>query len=180
MHVSGVRGAKRARIPLVVGVLLSCTVLGVELIAGSSSSARLAGASSAHSVAGSWLAVAAGTETLNESVDLHVNKLDGNDIAGQGRASGTIAGSGSAHLTLVNGSHASGEFTSSSSHGSVTAKFSATYRTSGELSYFTGSVTGVRGSGRYAKASSAGIKFTGALNRVKLTMTLSATGKWHS
>jgi hypothetical protein len=180
MHINGVRGAKRVRIALVAGVLLACAMLGVGLIAGSSSSARGARTYSTRSMAGEWRAGAAGTETLNESVSLRVNKLDGNDIAGQGRASGTIAGSGSAHLTLVNGSHASGEFTSSSSHGSVTARFSASYRTSGELSYFTGSVTGVRGSGRYARASSAGIKFSGVLNRVKLTLTLSATGKWHS
>jgi hypothetical protein len=123
-------------------------------------------------------ATAARAESLSENTYLNLTTVSGKKIAGRGRATGTVAGSGSASLTLISATKAVGEFSGGSSGGSISGKFVATYRVAGAMSYFTGTVTSVRGTGRYSGARALGIKFSGSMNRVKLTMTLSAKGKW--
>lgn len=117
-------------------------------------------------------------EALNEHSFLHLTYVKGNRIAGRGQVSGTVAGSGSAQLTLVGANHAVGEFNGSNSSGSVSGRISASYRVAGAVSYFAGSVTGMHGTGKYAGARSLSIRFSGTLNRPKLTLAMSAVGDW--
>lgn len=153
--------------------LLACGML----LAGTATGLGAMGVALAH---GAPSARTAGAESLNESTYLNLTKVSGNKIAGRGRAVGTIVGTGAANMTLVSGTKAVGEFTGGNSHGSVSGKFVASYRVSGAVSYFTGSVTSVHGSGKYSGAYGLGIKFSGSMNRVKLTMSLTVAGKWHS
>jgi hypothetical protein len=121
---------------------------------------------------------AASTETLSEHSNLHLTYVKGNKIEGRGSASGTVAGSGSVRLMLTSANHAVGEFSGGSARGSISGSISASYRVSGAVSYFTGTVTSVHGTGRYASARSISINFSGQLNRSKLTLTMTATGSW--
>lgn len=163
-------GRWRARRPhklLAYGLVLSGATAGFALSADGVSLAR----------AGNEAEIA-GVESLNESTYLNLTTVSGKKIAGRGRAVGTVAGVGSANLALVSGTTAVGEFSGGGSGGSVSGRFVASYRVSGAVSYFTGSVTSLHGTGRYAGARDLGIKFTGSMNRVRLTMSLNATGKW--
>jgi hypothetical protein len=180
MYVNGVRHESGGgRVNRVNVLLVSGLLAAGAMVLGGTSPARSMVPSSRYTPAGTQIAKAAGAETLDEHTNLRLTEVKGNKIAGQGQASGTVAGAGSAHLTLVNGSRAEGEFSGGSSGGSVVGKFVASYRVSGAVSYFTGTVTSLRGKGRYTGAHSEGIKFSGSLNRVKFTMSLTAAGKWH-
>jgi hypothetical protein len=120
----------------------------------------------------------AGAQTINEYTYLRLTYVKGNRIAGRGSASGTVIGTGSANLTLVTASRAVGEFTGGNPGGSVRGKIVASYRVAGVSTYFNGTVTSVSGTGRYAKARSLGIKISGTMNRAKLTLTMTAAGRW--
>jgi hypothetical protein len=152
-----------------VAAVLSATLIGL-LICGAS----LALALETSPQRGS----SAATKTLNESEFFVVHEITETYITGHGLASGTIVGTGSTKMTLLNATRAKGEFTSGSSHDSVTAKWVASYRIAGKLAHFTGTVTSLHGTGRYSRAVGVGIKFTGAMDRVLRTMTMSATGQW--
>lgn len=157
--------------PLLVLPLLSCAVLVAALAYGTS----LAGARSQRSRP---VASAAGLQPLSENEYFSVDEVTENHIVGRGRSQGAVSGTGSTTMNLISASKAKGEFTSRSGSDSVTVKFAATYSISGEWAYFTGTVIGVSGTGRYANAVGRKIGFSGKMNRVKETMTMTATGQW--
>lgn len=163
--------------PVRHGLLLCAAVTGCVLAGGGTSSANgtWRGKRPVRGVHTGWMSRA---EALNERSYLHLTYVRGNRIVGHGRASGTVAGNGSAQLTLVGANRAVGEFSGSNSRGSVSGRISASYRVAGAVSYFSGSVTSIHGTGKYAGARSLSIRFSGTLNRPKLTLTMSAVGVW--
>lgn len=119
-------------------------------------------------------------ESINETLSLDISSIKGNTIYGHGRTSGAIAGSGSFDLTLQNASRATASFSGANSRGGVAGSGTGHYRVSGALSYFTGSVSSLRGSGGYSGAKSLGISVSGTINRQTFTMTVTMHGKWDS
>jgi hypothetical protein len=162
-HPSGVRPRKASA--LLVAALTGLLVYGASL-----APAQGSGQAKARS--------AAATVPISENEFFHVKEVTEDYITGGGLASGTVAGVGSTKMNLLNATNADGEFTSGQGHNTVTAKFTAIYSISGKLAHFKGTVTSLHGTGSYAGAVGIGIKFLGTMNRVKDTMTMSATGEW--
>jgi len=121
----------------------------------------------------------AGAETLNESFHLHLTKVKGNTIDAQGRGTGTITGNATIDLTLVTASRANASFHGSNASGSITGIGAGSYHVAGAMSYFTGSITSVHGSGRYARVSNISIKLNGSVNRRTDEMSMTMRGDWH-
>jgi hypothetical protein len=119
-------------------------------------------------------------EDINETLSLNISSIKGNTIYAHGRSSGTIAGSGSFNLTLLNASRATAAFSGANSHGGVAGTGTGHYRVSGALSYFTGSVSSLRGSGGYSGAKPLAISVSGTVNRQTYTVTIAMHGKWES
>jgi hypothetical protein len=122
----------------------------------------------------------AGVESLNEVMHLSITSAKGQRIAAQGTATGTIAGSFDFKLFLSSASRASAEFSGSNSHGTVHGSGTASYRVSGAVSYYTGTVSSITGTGRYAHAQSEGLQFSGTLNRRSFEVTIRVQGKWRA
>jgi len=98
----------------------------------------------------------AGVESLNEVMHLHITSAKGQRIAAQGTATGTIAGSFSFKLFLSSASRASAEFSGSNSRGTVHGSGAASYRVAGAVSYYTGTVSSITGTGHYGHARARG------------------------
>jgi hypothetical protein len=152
-----------------VAALLSATLIGSLVCC----------ASLAQAVGRTGRAAAANTP-LSENEFFHAREVTETYITGHGLASGTVTGVGSTKMTILNDTKAVGEFTSGNAQNSVTAKFSATYSVSGKYAHFQGTVTSLHGTGSYAGAVGQDIKFRGTMNRVTLTLSMSATGEWHA
>jgi hypothetical protein len=82
-----------------------------------------------------------------------------------GKATGTIAGTIYIHLTVVSTNRVTAEVNIYPTGGSLTGAATASYRPSGALANFTGSMRIVRGTGRYRHAHGAGLSFTGSVRR---------------
>jgi hypothetical protein len=121
---------------------------------------------------------AAASQPLNEYEFSRVDEVTENHIIGRGVASGSVSGLGSTVMNLLNATQAAGEFTSGDAPNTITVKFTAIYWITGKLAHFHGTVTSVRGRGKYASAVGKDVKFRGTMNRVKFTMNMEATGEW--
>ena len=125
------------------------------------------------------LARAAGTRNLDELMSMKLTDVDGKRVSALGNSSGTVAGKVSFKLVLSNGSHAAATFHGRNAHGTITGTGVARYRVSGAVSYYTGTVTSLTGTGAYAKAAERGISFSGSVNRRTYRVTMHLLGKWH-
>ncbi len=163
---------------LVTGLILVSAALAVVLFEVEPSHAGGAHARN-HPVAGVRGAKAARTETLNESFHLHLTKVKGNKLYAEGKSTGTIVGAVTFDLTLVTASRATANFIGTNSSGSMTGVGTGSYRVSGSMSYFSGNVTSVHGSGRYGRVANLGIKISGTVNRKTFEMSMTMHGNWH-
>lgn len=163
---------------LVGNGLLLCAVVTACALAGGGTSSANGPVQGKRPGRGSHAGRMSRVEALDEHSYLHLTYVKGNRIAGHGQASGTVPGSGSAELKLVGADRAVGEFSGGNPGGSVSGRISASYRVAGAVSYFSGRVTSLHGTGRYAGARSLNIEFSGTLDRPKLTLTMSAVGGW--
>ncbi len=177
-HPARALNAHPARALLVAGLILASAALAVVLFAVEPSHAGGAYARS-RPTAGVRGAKAAKTETLNESFHLHLTKVKGSKIYAQGKGTGTVTGAATFDLTLVTASRATANFTGTNSGGSMTGVGTGSYRVSGSMSYFSGNVTSVHGSGHFAGVSNLGIKISGVVNRKTFEMSMTMSGKWH-
>ncbi|HEU4393527.1 MAG TPA: hypothetical protein VFR04_07825 [Solirubrobacterales bacterium] len=116
---------------------------------------------------------------LDEILHLRIKKVKGKRVFAKGRATGTVAGTGSFKLLLSNGSSASATFFGHNSHGTISGTGVATYRVAGAISYYSGKITSLQGTGRYAHAGSRGIRFSGTVNRRTYQVKMHLQGKWH-
>ncbi len=132
-----------------------------------------AASSVAHgSAVGAPKAKAAKTEAVNQTMSTSVSKIEGNTVIAKGQAvKGQIDGVVSFRLTLQNGARATSTFSivdngsEGGGSGSVQGVTSGHYHVSGALSYFTGGITSMHGTGKYAHAKNLGLHLTGTLNR---------------
>lgn len=129
-----------------------------------------------------WLPVdseAARTRSLDEVMHMTIKKVKGKRVTARGRAVGTVAGKGSFHLVLSSGSHATATFFGRNSKGTISGTGVAEYSVAGAISYYSGRITSLRGTGRYAHAASRGITFSGTVNRRTYEVKMHLRGRWH-
>jgi hypothetical protein len=119
----------------------------------------------------------AGTISLSETGHLHLTSHHGFTLNEQGTASGSISGTIYVHLNLVSTNHVTAEVSIYPSGSSITGKASASYRPAGRVATFSGTMTVLRGTGRYAHAHGTGLAFSGTIQRVNDALTVHVTGR---
>jgi hypothetical protein len=127
-----------------------------------------AGASSGHM---------ASTMSLSDTGHLHLTSHHSFTLNEQGSASGTISGTIYIHLNVVSTNRVTAEISIYPSGGSITGHATASYRPSGAVATFAGTMTVVRGTGRYAGANGSGLSFTGTVQRTNDAVTVHVSGR---
>jgi hypothetical protein len=131
--------------------------------------------------AGAATGRAARSFTINDTGHLH--KTSGHGITinqvlnEQGSASGTISGSIYIHLRVVSPTRVTAEVNIYPHGGSITGSATATFRSSGGVASFNGTMKLVRGTGRYSHASGSGLSFTGTVQRINDAVTVHLSGR---
>jgi len=117
------------------------------------------------------------TISINDSASLHLTSHHGFTLNEEGKATGTIGGRIYIHLTVTSTNHVSAEVNIYPSGGSLTGLASASYRPSGSVASFSGSMRITRGSGSYRHASGSGLSFTGTVRRTNDAVTVHVSGR---
>jgi len=142
--------------------LLAVGLIGVGLLCGGSEA----------------VARAPAVKSFDESLGAKITKKTGNRVAARGQATGTLPGTASIRFVLVNSSKATIRFSGRDAHGTLSGTGVAGYYVSGAISSYTGKITKLEGTGRYANATSRGISFTGTVNRLTYKVKASLSGRW--
>lgn len=156
-----------ARRSLAVGGALAAAAAALALAVGATG----ASGSAAH---------AARTVSLNDSGNLHKTSKHGFNLYESGNASGSISGSVSLHLDVVNTNKFTAELTVYPKGSSITGKASGSYRVNGGTASFSGSLSVTHGSGRYSGAHGSGISFSGTIQRSNDAVTVHVHGNFSS
>jgi hypothetical protein len=119
----------------------------------------------------------ASTYSLSDSAHLRLTSHRGLTLNEQGTASGTIAGPIYIHLKVASTNRVTAEVSLYPSGSSITGEASASYRPSGGVATFTGTMSIVRGTGRYDHASGSAISFTGSIRRLNDAVTVRVSGR---
>jgi hypothetical protein len=120
---------------------------------------------------------AAGTLTLAETGHLRLTSHHSLTLNEKGSASGTIAGEIYIHLSVVSTNRVSAEVSIYPRGGSLTGIATASYRPSGAVASFSGTMTITRGTGRYGHARGTGLTFTGTVQRTNDAVTVHVGGR---
>jgi hypothetical protein len=151
----------------VVGRLGVAAALGAALIAPAGSSAAVARAAS--------------TISLHETGHLHRTSGRGitinQDLNEEGSASGTISGTIYIHLRVVSTNRVSAEVNIYPQGGSITGVATASFRSDGGVATFSGTLSVVRGTGRYNHAHGTGLSFSGSVQRINDAVTVQVSGR---
>ena len=148
-------------------VLAPVAVLVALLAAGSVGSAS-SRAGTAH---------AAGALSLNETGHLHLTSHHGFTLNEQGTTAGTISGTIYIHLNITSTNRVTAEVSIYPSGSSITGSATASYHPSGGVASFSGTMTILRGTGRYKGARGSGLSFTGTVQRVNDAVTVRVSGR---
>src|SRR6202050_4050078 len=119
---------------------------------------------------------ASGGLSLNDTGRLHLTSHHSFTLNEQGSASGTISGTIYIHLTVVSTNRVTAEGTIYPHGGSLTGYASASYRPSGAVATFTGTMSVTRGSGSYDHARGTALSFSGSIQRANDAVTVHVTG----
>lgn len=117
------------------------------------------------------------TLSLNETGRLHLTSHHGFTLNEQGSAFGTISGTIYIHLHVVSTNHVTAEVNIYPSGGSLTGYASASYHPSGGVASFNGTMSIVRGTGRYSNAHGSGLSFTGTIQRSNDAVMVRVSGR---
>jgi hypothetical protein len=147
------------------------------LLAGAAFGAIGASATAAGDVSYPTVAKTAQTVALSEKGRLRLTSKKGFTLNERGTASGTISGPIYIHLHLVSDSRVTAEVNIYPRGGSLTGNGSASYRVVGGYAAFTGTLSITRGSGKYAHARAAGLRFTGAIQRRDDSVAVQLSGR---
>ncbi|HTC71763.1 MAG TPA: hypothetical protein VK655_02670 [Solirubrobacteraceae bacterium] len=115
--------------------------------------------------------------SLSDTGHLHLTSHHSFTLNEQGSASGTISGPIYIHLNVVSTNHVTAEVSIYPSGGSITGRATASYHPSGAVATFAGTMTVVRGTGRYAGANGSGLSFTGTVQRTNDAVTVRVSGR---
>ena len=106
---------------------------------------------------------AARTVLLNETGHLHLTSKHNFTLDEQGSASGTASGTIYVHLTAVSSTRVTAEVNIYPHGGSISGYGSGSYRRSGAVAEFSGSMTIKGGTGSYAHIRGSGLSFSGTI-----------------
>lgn len=120
------------------------------------------------------------TVSLNDTGNLHKTSKHGFNLYESGNASGSLSGTISLHLDVINTNKVTAELTVYPKGSSITGKASGNYRTNGGTASFSGTLTITHGSGSYSGAHGSGISFSGTIQRSNDSMTVHVNGKFSS
>lgn len=163
-------GVENLKLPLAVSI----AVLAAVFVAAGHMSAIAAPRPTDNAVAH------ASAQNFEESLRMRIKKKDGSHISAKGSASGTVDGKVSFKIHTVSGSKATASFYGHNSHGTISGTGTAKYHVSGAVSYYTGKIKTLTGTGKYAHASSQGISLSGTVNRRTYDVKMTLTGRWHA
>lgn len=149
--------------PLVVGLITAASL--------AAPAAALAARAPAH---------AARTISISDSGSLRLSSHHGFTLNEQGTASGTIGGKIYIHLHVVSTNHVTAEVSIYPSGSSITGSASAAYHPSGAVASFSGTMSVLRGTGRYTGAHGSGLTFTGTVRRSDDAVTVHVSGRFSS
>jgi hypothetical protein len=119
----------------------------------------------------------AGTLSLNETGRLHLTSHHGFTLNEQGSTSGTISGTIYIHLNVVSVNHVTAEVSIYPSGSSITGSATASYHPAGGIASFSGTMTVLRGTGRYRGAHGSGLSFSGTVQRSNDAVTVRVSGR---
>jgi len=119
----------------------------------------------------------AGTVSLSDTAHLRLTSHHSFTLNEQGTASGTISGPIYIHLNVVSTDRVTAEVSLYPSGSSITGYATASYRPSGGVATFTGTMNVERGTGRYRGARGSGLTFTGTVQRSNDAVTVHVSGR---
>jgi hypothetical protein len=117
------------------------------------------------------------TFTLSDYGRLHLTSHHGFTLNEKGSASGTISGPIYIHLTVASTNRVTAEVNLYPHGGSLTGYANASYRPSGAVATFSGTMAVVRGTGSYRHAHGSGLSFTGTIQRSNDAVTVHVSGR---
>lgn len=164
---SGLRPARLSATARKLALLLAVATATVAIAASSVAGSAASAASDAQS---------ARSLSLNETGRLHLTSHHGFTLNEQGTASGTIAGTIYIHLHVASTNHVTAEVSIYPKGGSLTGLASASYRPSGAVASFAGTMNISRGTGSYSHASGSGLSFSGTIERTNDAVTVRVAG----
>jgi hypothetical protein len=152
--------------------------IGLSTLTAAVTLASLPGAVTAHPTA-SRPAVAhvARTVTLSDTGHLRLTSHHAFTLNEKGSATGTISGTIYIHLHVVSTNRVTAEVNIYPNGGSLTGYASASYHPSGGVATFNGTMSVVRGTGRYRRAHGTGLSFTGTVQRANDAVTVHVVGR---
>jgi hypothetical protein len=115
--------------------------------------------------------------SLSDSGRLHLISHHGFTLNEQGTATGTISGTIYIHLHVVSTNRVTAEVSIYPKGGSLTGLASASYRPSGAVASFSGTMNIARGTGSYSHASGSGLSFSGTIQRSNDAVTVRVAGR---
>jgi hypothetical protein len=115
--------------------------------------------------------------SLNDYGRLHLTSHHGFTLNEAGSASGTISGKIYIHLTVASTTRVTAEVNIYPHGGSLTGYAGASYRPSGAVATFSGTMAVVRGTGAYRQARGSGLSFTGTVQRSNDAVTVHVSGR---
>jgi hypothetical protein len=119
---------------------------------------------------------AARTLTLHEIGNLRLTSHHSFTLNERGSTSGTISGTIYIHLNVVSTNHVTAEVNIYPAGSSLTGHATASYHPSGAQATFSGTMTVVRGTGRYSGAHGSGLSFSGTIQRTNDAVTVHVNG----
>jgi hypothetical protein len=122
-------------------------------------------------------AVAASTFFLNETGRLHLTSKHEFTLNEEGSGSGTIGGTIYVHLTIVSTSEVTAEVSMYPKGSSITGRATASYKRGHTQGSFSGSLSIIRGTGRYDRAHGSGLSFTGTIQRSNDAIAVEVRGR---
>jgi hypothetical protein len=120
---------------------------------------------------------AARTISLNDSAHLHRISSHGFKLYETGQATGTIKGTIYLHLNVTSTNRVTAEISVYPKGSSMTGTGTASYHVVGGTANFSGTMSIVRGTGRYAHAHGSGLHFSGTIQRSNDAVTVHVSGK---
>lgn len=114
---------------------------------------------------------------LSESARLRLTSRKGFTLNEKGSVSGTVSGTIYVHLKIVSSSRVTAEVNIYSHGGSITGYATAGYKRGTTQGAFSGTLTIARGTGRYAHAKGAGLRFAGTIQRSGYAIAVRVSGR---